>query len=463
MANMSLTKNQMPVQDAKVRSTNFLEVALGYTEEQAIDEAKRCLNCKHKPCMGGCPVKIHIPEFIAEVANGNFEQAYKIITQDSCLPAICGRVCPQESQCEKFCVRGIKGEPVAIGRLERFVADYHNANEKEQIKVPKSNGHKVAVIGSGPSGLACAGYLAKEGYEVTIFEALHVAGGVLVYGIPEFRLPKSIVQKEIDSLKKLGVKIELNAVIGRSFTIDELMQEFNFEAVFIGSGAGLPRFMNIPGENSNGVYSANEFLTRINLMKAYREDSDTPVQKAKQVVVFGGGNVAMDAARSAKRLGAEVTILYRRTEKELPARKEEVEHAKEEGINFKFLVNPIEIVADENGSVTKIVCQQMKLSEPDESGRAKPIPIENSNFEVNSDCVIFAIGTSPNPLIKSTTLNLDTEKWGGIITDEKGKTSKEGVYAGGDAVTGAATVILAMGAGKNSAIAIDEYIRSKSK
>lgn len=463
MANMSLTKNQMPVQDAKVRSTNFLEVALGYTEEQAIDEAKRCLNCKHKPCMGGCPVKIHIPEFIAEVANGNFEQAYKIITQDSCLPAICGRVCPQESQCEKFCVRGIKGEPVAIGRLERFVADYHNANEKEQIKVPKSNGHKVAVIGSGPSGLACAGYLAKEGYEVTIFEALHVAGGVLVYGIPEFRLPKCIVQKEIDSLKKLGVKIELNAVIGRSFTIDELMQEFNFEAVFIGSGAGLPRFMNIPGENSNGVYSANEFLTRINLMKAYREDSDTPVQKAKQVVVFGGGNVAMDAARSAKRLGAEVTILYRRTEKELPARKEEVEHAKEEGINFKFLVNPIEIVADENGSVTKIVCQQMKLSEPDESGRAKPIPIENSNFEVNSDCVIFAIGTSPNPLIKSTTLNLDTEKWGGIITDEKGKTSKEGVYAGGDAVTGAATVILAMGAGKNSAIAIDEYIRSKSK
>ncbi len=461
MPNMSLKKNEMPAQDPQVRNKNFGEVALGYTESQAIDEAQRCLNCKHKPCISGCPVKIHIPEFIKEVADGNFEEAYKIITKDSCLPAVCGRVCPQESQCESKCVRGIKGEPVAIGRLERFVADYHNKHAKDVAEKPASNGHKVAVIGSGPSGLACAGYLAQKGYEVTIFEALHVAGGVLVYGIPEFRLPKSIVEKEINSLKNLGVKVELNAVVGKSFTIDELMKEYGFEAVFIGSGAGLPKFMKVPGENSNGVYSANEFLTRINLMKAYKEDSNTPVQRGNHVVVFGGGNVAMDAARSAKRLGADVTILYRRTEKELPARKEEVEHAMEEGIVFKFLVAPLEIVANEDGWVESVVCQEMKLTEPDESGRAKAIPVENSEFKVDADCVIVAIGTSPNPLIKSTTEGLDTQKWGGIIADENGKTSKEGVYAGGDAVTGAATVILAMGAGKNAAIAIDEYIQNK--
>lgn len=461
MPNMSLKKNVMPEQPADVRNKNFLEVALGYTPEQAIDEAKRCLQCKHKPCVGGCPVRINIPAFIAEVAKGEFEAAYQIIAQSSSLPAVCGRVCPQESQCEQKCVRGIKGEPVAIGRLERFVADYHNQNNTELPEKPVSNGRKVAVIGSGPSGLTCAGDLAKKGYDVTIFEALHTAGGVLVYGIPEFRLPKAIVQKEIDGLKALGVKLETNMVIGKTVSIDELMDEFGYEAVFIGSGAGLPRFMNIPGENLNGVYSANEFLTRINLMKAYRDRSKTPIQHGSKVVVVGGGNVAMDAARCAKRLGADVTIVYRRAEKELPARAEEVEHAKEEGIHFNLLTNPIEIKG-KDGWVDKITCIRMELSEPDESGRARPVAVPGSEFEIDADCVIMSIGTSPNPLIKSTTEGLETQRWGGIIADEEtGKTSREGVYAGGDAVTGAATVILAMGAGKNAASAIDEYLQNK--
>lgn len=459
MPNMSLNKNEMPVQNPDVRNKNFSEVALGYTEEQAIDEAKRCLHCKNKPCVNGCPVQIDIPAFIAEVAEGNFEEAYKIITDSSSLPAVCGRVCPQETQCESKCVRGIKGEPVAIGRLERFVADWHNAQPEAPVEKPVSNGHKVAVIGSGPSGLACASDLAKKGYDVTIFEALHVAGGVLSYGIPEFRLPKSIVQKEIDGLKALGVKIETNTVIGKTISIDELINDEGFESIFIGSGAGLPRFMNIKGENLNGVYSANEFLTRINLMKAYKPDSSTPVQAGKKAVVVGGGNVAMDAARCAKRMGAEVYIVYRRTEKELPARLEEIEHAKEEGIIFKFLTNPVEIKSDENGWVKSVVCQQMELSEPDASGRAKPVPIPDAFIEIETDSVIMSIGTSPNPLIKSTTEGLETQKWGGIIADENGLTSKEGVYAGGDAVTGAATVILAMGAGKASAKAMDEYMQ----
>lgn len=461
MPNMSLTKNEMPVQSPDVRNRNFSEVALGYTEEQAVDEAKRCLNCKNKPCVTGCPVQIDIPAFISEVAEGNFEEAYKIITKSSSLPAVCGRVCPQETQCESKCVRGKKGEPVAIGRLERYVADRHNTLAESAVERSVSNGHKAAVIGSGPSGLACAGDLAKKGYDVTVFEALHVAGGVLSYGIPEFRLPKSIVQKEIDGLKSLGVKIETNTVVGKSVSIDELMKEEGFETVFIGSGAGLPRFMRIPGENLNGVYSANEFLTRINLMKAYKSDSTTPINAGKKAVVVGGGNVAMDAARCAKRLGADVTVVYRRTEKELPARAEEVEHAMEEGINFKFLTNPTEITATENGWVKGIICQQMELSEPDASGRAKPVPVEGALFEIEADCVIMSIGTSPNPLIKSTTEGLETQKWGGIIADDNGLTSREGVYAGGDAVTGAATVILAMGAGKKAAAAMDEYIQSK--
>ncbi|MGN0576931.1 MAG: NADPH-dependent glutamate synthase [Ruminococcus sp.] len=462
MANMSLKKNEMPVQDPEVRSRNFSEVALGYTEEQAVDEAKRCLNCKNRPCVGGCPVQIDIPSFISKVAEGEFEEAYKIITAASSLPAVCGRVCPQESQCEKYCIRGKKGEPVAIGRLERFVADWHNEHINEAPEKPVPNGHKTAVIGSGPSGLACAGSLAKMGYDVTVFEALHLAGGVLSYGIPEFRLPKSIVQKEIDGLKELGVKIETNTVIGKTMSVDELMNEYGFEAVFIGSGAGLPRFMRIPGENLNGVYSANEFLTRINLMKAYKPDRTTPVQAGNSAVIVGGGNVAMDAARCAKRMGADVTIVYRRTEKELPARAEEIEHAKEEGISFKFLSNPVEILSDEKGWVKSIRCQQMELSEPDASGRARSVPVPDSFFEIETDSVIMSIGTSPNPLIKSTTEGLDTQVWGGIIADEEtGLTSKEGVYAGGDAVTGAATVILAMGAGKKAAAAMDEYIRSK--
>ena len=461
MANMSLKKNEMPSQAPDVRNSNFLEVALGYTEEQAIDEAKRCLNCKHRPCVGGCPVNIRIPDFIAKVAEGDFEGAYEIITQSSSLPAVCGRVCPQESQCEKHCVRGIKGEPVAIGRLERFVADWHNANSTKAPVKPESNGHKVAVVGSGPSGLACAGDLAKKGYDVTVFEALHTAGGVLVYGIPEFRLPKDIVKKEIETLKALGVKIETNMIIGKTISVDDLMGKYGFESVFIGSGAGLPRFMNIKGENLKGVYSANEFLTRVNLMKAYKPDSTTPIQHGNHVIVVGGGNVAMDAARSAKRLGADVSIVYRRTEAELPARHEEVEHAKEEGIRFLMLTNPIEVAGNAEGWVDGIICERMELSEPDASGRAKPVPVEGSAFRVEADCVIMAIGTSPNPLIKSTTKGLDTQKWGGIIADEKGLTSREGIYAGGDAVTGAATVILAMGAGKTAAAAIDEYIMSK--
>ena len=462
MPNMALKKNPMPSQAPDVRNQNFLEVALGYTEEQAIDEAKRCLNCKNMPCMSGCPVRIHIPAFIKEMAAGNFEAAYQIIAQSSSLPAVCGRVCPQESQCESKCVRGIKGEPVGIGRLERFAADYHNAHCREQAQKPEGNGHKVAVIGSGPSGLTCAGDLAKKGYAVTVFEALHLAGGVLVYGIPEFRLPKSIVQKEIDGLKALGVVIETNVVIGRTITIDELMQEYGFEAVFIGSGAGLPKFMNIPGENLKGVYSANEFLTRINLMKAYKPGSDTPIQHGKHVAVVGGGNVAMDAARCAKRLGADVTVIYRRTEAELPARREEVEHAMEEGIVFKFLTNPLEIQGSDQGWVTGARCQEMELGEPDDSGRRRPVPKEGSEFDIPLDCVIMALGTSPNPLIKSTTEGLETAKWGGIIVNEEtGLTSREGVFAGGDAVTGAATVILAMGAGKTAAAAIDEYLKNK--
>ena len=467
MPNMRPDKNPMPHQDPQVRAGNFNEVALGYTREQAMDEAARCLNCKNMPCVAGCPVKIHIPEFIAKVAEGDFEGAYQIIAKDSALPAVCGRVCPQESQCEAKCVRGIKNEPVGIGRLERFVADWHNANATEKPVRPAPNGHKVAVIGSGPAGLTCAGDLAKKGYEVTVFEALHLAGGVLVYGIPEFRLPKSIVQKEVDTLRELGVKVETNMVIGRCITIDELKEEYGFEAVFIGSGAGLPKFMNIPGENLKGVYSANEFLTRINLMKAYKDGADTPIQHSAKVAVVGGGNVAMDAARCAKRLGAEVYIVYRRSEAELPARAEEVEHAKEEGIIFKTLTNPTEILGyhnpddprdPRNGSVSGIRCVEMELGEPDASGRRRPIVKEGSQFDIGLDCVIMALGTSPNPLIKSTTQGLDTEKWGGIIADENGLTSRENVYAGGDAVTGAATVILAMGAGKTAARAIDEAL-----
>jgi len=463
MPDMSPKKNEMPTQHPKERAKNFLEVALGYTKEQAIAEANRCLSCKNKPCVGGCPVKIYIPEFIAEVAKGNFEKAYEIISKSSALPAVCGRVCPQENQCEGKCIRGIKGEPVAIGRLERFVADYHNANCNRWPDKIKSNGHKVAVIGSGPSGLTCAGDLAKKGYEVTVFEALHTPGGVLVYGIPEFRLPKSIVAMEIEGLKALGVTIETNTVVGKTVSIDELMEEEGFEAVFIGTGAGLPNFMNIPGENLKGVYSANEYLTRLNLMKAYLPDSQTPIKHSKRVAVVGGGNVAMDAARGALRLGAdEVYIVYRRSLDELPARKEEVEHAMEEGINFRLLTNPVEILGDENGFVRGIRCLEMELGEPDERGRRRPVPRENSEFEIECDCVIMSIGTSPNPLIKSTTSGLDTNSRGGIIVEEAtGKTTKEAVYAGGDAVTGAATVILAMGAGKTAASAIDEYIKNK--
>ncbi len=458
MPNMSLKKNVMPHQEADVRNKNFEEVALGYTVEQAIDEAERCLNCKHKPCVNGCPVMVHIPEFIAKIREKDFEGAYQIIAQSSSLPAVCGRVCPQESQCEKYCVRAIKGEPVGIGRLERFVADYHNANCKDAPAKPESNGKKVAIIGSGPAGLTCAGDLAKKGYEVTVFEAFHLAGGVLVYGIPEFRLPKSIVQKEIDGLKALGVKIETNMVIGKVISINELIEEYGFSAVFVGSGAGLPKFMDIPGENFNGVYSANEFLTRINLMKAYKEGASTPIKKGKKVVVVGGGNVAMDAARCAKRLGGDVHIVYRRTLDELPARKEEVEHAMEEGIIFDLLTNPVKINGDEQGWVNSCTCIKMELGEPDASGRRRPVAIAGSEFDIEADVVIMALGTSPNPLIKSTTEGLEVNKHGGIITDENGATSVKAVYAGGDAVTGAATVILAMGAGKTAAKAIDEYL-----
>ena len=453
-------KNEIPVQDPILRAGNFKEVALGYSKEVAVNEASRCINCKNKPCVSGCPVKIDIPSFISKVKEGDFEGAYAIISKDSSLPAVCGRVCPQESQCESKCTLGVKFEPVAIGRLERFVADYHNANDNGEVAKIESNGVKVAVVGSGPSGLTAAGDLAKLGYEVTVFEALHTAGGVLVYGIPEFRLPKSIVAKEVDGLKKLGVKVETNVVVGKTLTIEELFEE-GFKAVFIGSGAGLPKFMNIEGETLKNVYSANEYLTRINLMKAYLQDGTTPVYRAKKLAVIGGGNVAMDAARSAKRLGADVTIIYRRTEKELPARLEEIHHAKEEGIKFEFLTSPVRILNDGNGAVGGIVCEKMKLSEPDESGRARPIRIENSEYEIDVDAVVMALGTSPNPLIKDTTKGLEVNRHGGIIVcEETGKTSLNGVYAGGDAVTGAATVILAMGAGKTAAKAIDEYLKN---
>lgn len=463
MPNMSLTKVPMPEQAPDVRNKNFEEVATGYTEEMAMEEAKRCLNCKHKPCVSGCPVKVRIPEFIQCVAEGDFSKAYEVITSTNSLPAVCGRVCPQESQCESKCVRGIKGEPVAIGRLERFVADWYMKNGSDRVEEPASNGHKVAVIGAGPAGLTCAGDLAKLGYEVTVFEAFHTAGGVLVYGIPEFRLPKEIVKKEIDKLEALGVQIMTNMVIGKVLSIDELFDEMGFEAVFIGSGAGLPRFMNIPGEGLVGVYSANEFLTRMNLMKAYLEDYDTPIRKSKATAVVGGGNVAMDAARSAKRLGTEnVYIVYRRSEEELPARAEEVHHAKEEGIDFQLLTNPVRILGDDQGHVTGIECVRMELGEPDESGRRRPVEIPGSNFVLEVDSVIMSIGTSPNPLLRTTTKNLEANKRGCLIADENMKTTREGVYAGGDAVTGAATVILAMGAGKTAAESIDAYIKSKS-
>ena len=465
MANMSMTKNPIPEQEPLVRNKNFDEVALGYTEEIAIDEAKRCLNCRQHPCVSGCPVNVRIPEFIAKVAEGEFEEAYKIITSTNSLPAVCGRVCPQEHQCEGKCVRGIKGESVGIGRLERFVADWHAAHADPNAKVekPVSNGHRVAVVGSGPAGLTCAGDLARMGYEVTVYELFHKAGGVLVYGIPEFRLPKAIVAREVAALEEMGVKIVTDAVIGRAISIDELLTEEGFEAVFLGSGAGLPRFLGIPGENLLGVYSANEFLTRINLMKAYREDYDTPIKHHKCVAVVGAGNVAMDAARCAKRLGAEhVYIVYRRGMEEVPARKEEVHHAQEEEVEFKLLTNPVRVIGDEKGYVTGIECIKMELGEPDEKGRRRPMPVEGSNFVLEVDAMIDALGTSPNPLLRMTTPGLEADKHGCLIADEKGKTTHEGVFAGGDAVTGAATVILAMGAGKTAATAIDEYIKNKN-
>ncbi len=470
MPNMRQDKNPMPVQDPAVRASNFSEVALGYDEATALDEAARCLSCKNMPCVSGCPVKLHIPAFIAKVREGDFEEAYRIIAEQSSLPAVCGRVCPQEHQCESKCVRGLKGEPVGIGRLERFVADWHNAHNAAHITVPAPNGHKVAVVGSGPSGLSCAGDLAKRGYKVTVFEALHVPGGVLVYGIPEFRLPKAIVQKEVETLRRLGVDIETNMVIGKTLTVDELFA-MGYEAVFIGSGAGLPRFMGIPGESLKGVYSANEFLTRVNLMKAYEEGAATPVLRARKVAVVGGGNVAMDAARTALRLGADkVYIVYRRSLEELPARREEVEHAMEEGVELRLLQSPTRILAFENpadahdvrnGSVAGMECVCMELGEPDASGRRSPVEIPGSAHILDVDCVIMSIGTSPNPLIKSTTEGLEVNRRGGIIvTEETGATSKPGVYAGGDAVTGAATVILAMGAGKTAAEGIDAQLRT---
>ncbi|MBP3645642.1 MAG: NADPH-dependent glutamate synthase [Clostridia bacterium] len=462
MANMDPKKTPMPSQEPQIRNHNFDEVALGYTPEMAVNEAKRCLNCKNKPCVSACPVCIDIPAFIQQIANEDFDKAYEILSQSTALPAVCGRVCPQESQCEGKCVRGIKGESVGIGRLERFAADWHRAHTEAKPVKPESNGHKVAVIGAGPSGLTCAGDLAKLGYAVTVFEALHVAGGVLSYGIPEFRLPKSIVAQEIEGLKQLGVEIECNTVIGKTLTVDELF-DLGYEALFIGSGAGLPRFMGIPGESLKGVYSANEYLTRINLMKAYQEGSSTPIQKSNKVAVVGGGNVAMDAARCAKRLGAdEVYIVYRRGMQELPARHEEVEHAQEEGIIFKTLCNPVEVLGDENSNVCGMRCVEMTLGEPDASGRRRPIVKEGSEFVLDVDTMIMSIGTSPNPLIRNTTPGLETNRHGCIVVqNDDGLTSREGVYAGGDAVTGAATVILAMGAGKNAAKAIHEYIQSK--
>ncbi len=468
--NMRPDKNPMPTQDPLVRAHNFNEVAQGYTEEMALDEAARCLNCKNMPCVSGCPVNVHIPEFIAKIRECDFEGAYQVISKSSSLPAVCGRVCPQETQCESKCVRGIKTQPVGIGRLERFVADWHNDHSTEKAVAPASNGHRVAIVGSGPSGLTCAGDLAKKGYQVTVYEALHTAGGVLVYGIPEFRLPKSIVAKEVDTLKELGVEIMTNVVIGKTLTIDELF-EMGFEAVFVGSGAGLPNFMNIPGEAYSGVYSANEYLTRSNLMKAFRDDPHTPIMKGGNVAVVGGGNVAMDAARTALRLGADkVYIIYRRSMEELPARREEVEHAEEEGIEFRLLCNPTEILGyhnpedprdPKNGFVTGIRCVKMELGEPDASGRRRPVEIAGSEFDLDVDTVVMAIGTSPNPLIKSTTKGLEVNRKGGIIINEDGLTSREAVYAGGDAVTGAATVISAMGAGKVAAKAIDEYLAAK--
>lgn len=456
-----LKANEMPHQEPLVRNKNFLEVATGYDAQTAMDEALRCLHCKHKPCISGCPVQIHIPDFIAKVAEGDFEAAYQIISESSSLPAVCGRVCPQERQCESKCVRGIKGDAVSIGRLERFVADWHNSHCKVWPAVPERNGHKVAVIGSGPSGLTCAGDLARLGYDVTVFEALHIAGGVLVYGIPEFRLPKKIVELEVNGLKALGVKIVTNVVIGRSMSIDDLFDD-GFEAVYIGSGAGLPRFMGIPGESLKEVYSANEYLTRVNLMKAYQPDSTTPIYHARKVAVVGGGNVAMDAARSAIRLGAEeVYVLYRRSFEEIPARQEEVQHAQEEQIRFQTLTNPVEILGSDDGNVTGVRCIRMELGEPDATGRRRPVPVPDSDFVIDADCVIMAIGTSPNPLIKSTTDGLEVNARGGIVADENGCTSRDGVFAGGDTVTGAATVIKAMGAGKIAAKSIDAYIQNK--
>ncbi|MFI3115161.1 MAG: NADPH-dependent glutamate synthase [Clostridia bacterium] len=461
MANMSNVKIAMPEQDPIVRSRNFEEVSTGYTEEMAMEEATRCLNCKHKPCIKGCPVNVQIPEFITQIAQGNFAKACEIIKETSSLPAVCGRVCPQETQCEELCVRGIKGEPVGIGRLERFAADWAMANVHNKATKPTSNGHKVAVVGAGPAGLTAAGDLALLGYDVTIFEAFHVAGGVLMYGIPEFRLPKAIVQKEIENLNDLGVTFVTNFVVGKSQTIDDLFAD-GFEAIFIGSGAGLPKFMGIPGENLNGVYSANEYLTRINLMKAYLPDSKTPIYKAKNVAVLGGGNVAMDAARSAQRMGAEnVYIVYRRSEAELPARAEEVHHAKEEGIKFVTLAAPAEILADDNFWVKGLVCDKMELGEPDASGRRSPILVPNEQSTLDVDCVIVSIGTSPNPIIPTATPDLPVNKWGCVEADEFGVTGKDGVFAGGDVVTGAATVILAMGAGKDAAAAMDKYIKEK--
>ena len=463
MANMQMTKTPMPEQDPQVRNANFLEVAQGYTLEQAMNEAQRCIHCKNPACVSGCPVGIPIPDFLAKVAEGDIAAAYEILSNANALPAISGRVCPQENQCEGKCVRGVKGEPVAIGRVERFVADWAAQQGIANVATAPKNGHKTAVIGSGPAGLTCAGELARMGYDVTVFEAFHTAGGVLTYGIPEFRLPKAIVAREVSNLEKMGVDIELNMVIGKVLTIPELFER-GYEAVFVASGAGLPMFMKIPGEGLVGVYSANEYLTRINLMKAYQEGAETPILHNKKVAVVGGGNVAMDAARCAKRLGAEeVFIVYRRSEKELPARAEEVEHAKEEGIVFHLLNNPTQILGDENGNVKGMECIRMELGEPDASGRRRPVEVPGSEFTLDVDCVIMAIGTSPNPLIKSTTQGLETQKWGGIIVNEEtGLTSREGVYAGGDAVTGAATVILAMGAGKTAATAIDQYIQSKA-
>lgn len=459
--NMDMNKCPMPVQDPDVRNKNFDEVALGYTYDMAVNEARRCLNCKNKPCVSACPVQINIPAFIERVANEDIEGAFAILSESTSLPAVCGRVCPQENQCEGKCVRGIKGEPVGIGRLERFVADYHREHCTDAPVKPEPNGHKVAVIGAGPSGLTVAGDLAKLGYKVTIFEALHLAGGVLVYGIPEFRLPKDrIVAKEVDAVRRLGVEIETDVIVGRTMTIDDLLDKQGYDAVFVGSGAGLPRFMGIDGENLNGVFSANEFLTRANLMHAYDDSFDTPIYTGKKVVVVGGGNVAMDAVRTARRLGADSVIVYRRSEAELPARVEEVHHAKQEGIEFKMLTNPVRVLGDEKGWVKGIECVEMELGEPDESGRRSPVVKEGSNFEIDCDVVIMALGTSPNPLIKSTTKGLETNRRGCIVADEDGRTSRKGVFAGGDAVTGAATVILAMGAGRKAAKAIDEYLNN---